>query len=491
MAFSYPQTSFAQTSARKPRAGAGQAGASERRERDVAAAQAEGEQAAATQATADEAASLREQLAAEKKLREEQNAAFEARLAALESGEAAQQEELLLQAVGDDTSAEYETPEAIQFYGFMDFGLQRMFVPKSSFYREVIGTRETTFVLGNVNLYIDAKPTESLRALMEIRFTNMPNGTEVGLGGLAGTYERQNTLIFDASDVTGLNNVRWGGIVLERAWMEYRYSDAFQVRGGQFLTPWGIWNVDHGTPTLISPVLPSMILQQAIPRQQLGLEVLGRFNKPPWTYGYHLTVSNGRQSSIVDLTDNKAVGGRLFARYSGDVEVQMGLTGYAGQADDIVKNVTDIDPIEIEVEQTVARDEAAVGVDLSVDIGDTRIRTEGMVSGSKYRKGLRGPAILEPEGRYDSDRMRYNWYAILAHRIGWAEPLLQADFENIPTGRGDSTLSAGVGLNTYFSPASHIKFYYFYAHFFDLIADDGDHSGNDFQAAGARWVLAF
>jgi hypothetical protein len=490
MAFSYPNTSFAQ--ARKPTGAPAGPSAEPRRERVVAGAQAEGEpDVAPPQATTDEAALLREQLAAEKKLREEQSAAFEQRLAALETAEAAQAEQLLLEAVGDDSSAQYEAPEGIQFYGFMDFGIQRMFVPKSSYYREIIGTRETTFVLGNVNLYIDAKPTESLRALMEIRFTNMPNGTEVGLGGIAGTYERTSTLIFDASDVTGLNNVRWGSIVLERAWMEYRYNDAFQVRGGQFLTPWGIWNVDHGTPTLISPVLPSMILQQAIPRQQLGLEILGRFNRPPWTYGYHLTVSNGRQSSIVDLSDNKAVGGRLFARYSGKAEVQMGLTGYAGQYDDLTKSLTDIDPLTIDIEQTVMRDEAAVGADLSVDIGPTRIRTEAMVSGSWYRKGHRAQALLEPPGRFDSDRMRYNWYGILAHRIRWAEPLIQVDFENIPTGRGDAVVSAGAGVNTYFSAASHIKFYYFYAHFFDLIADDGDHSENNFQTGGARWVLAF
>jgi hypothetical protein len=440
----------------------------------------------------DEAALLREQLAAERKLREEQNAAFEQRLAALEAAEAAKQEEALLQAMGaSDESAEYESPEAIQFYGFMDFGFQRMFVPKSSYYRQVVRTNESTFVLGNVNLYIDAKPTDELRALIEVRFTNLPHGSEYGLGGLPGGYQRTDNLVFDPGDVIGLNNVRWGGIVLERAWMEYRYSDALQVRGGQFLTPWGIWNVDHGTPTLISPVLPSMILQQAIPRQQTGLEILGRFNRPPWTYGYHLTVSNGRQATLVDFTDNKAVGGRLFARYSGDVELQIGLTGYWGQYDDLVKNLISPEPLVIESVQTVARDETALGADLSLDVGKTRLRSEAMISTARYRKGKRIEAILEPGGGYDSDRIRYNWYGILSHRISWAEPLVQIDFEHIPTGRGDAVLQAGAGVNTYFSPTSHIKFFYGFGHFFDLIADDGDHSPNDFHTGGARWVLAF
>ena len=45
-------------------------------------------------------------------------------------------------------------------------------------------------------------------------------------------------------------------IILERAYIQWSKLDWLGVRVGQFLTPYGIWNVDHGTPTLITMFRP-------------------------------------------------------------------------------------------------------------------------------------------------------------------------------------------------------------------------------------------
>ena len=440
-----------------------------------------------------DAQALRAQLAAEQKLHAEQQAIFEQRLSALEQAQQASEEAALLESVlATDESAALENPEKLLLYGFMDMGLQRAWLPKSSFFRQVAPTRGTTFLLGNVNLYLDARPDEHWRGLVEVRFTNLPHGTETGLGGLGGEYKRTDTTVFDSSDMSGLNAVRLGSIVLERAYLQYSYSDALQIRGGQWFTPWGIWNIDHGSPTLIPISLPEMILQYAIPRQQTGLEFFGRYNRPPFSVGYHFTVSNGRTPSLVDYTDNKAVGGRAFLKYSGKSEIQLGVTGWWGRSEDIAKDLTSIEPVSIDIRETVAMTEAAVGVDLSIDYGATRLRTEGLISERHYDRGKRPQALLEPPGLLEPDRIRYNWYGVLAHRIKWLEPYAMVDFEHIPTGRGDSVVVLAPGVNAHFSAASQLKVQYGYAHFFDLIAKgDGDQSVHDFHTLAARWVLAF
>lgn len=432
-------------------------------------------------------------LAAEQKLRQEQQAAFEQRLAALEATQAANEEAALLESLSaTDESAALENPEKLLLYGFMDMGVQRLWLPRTSFYRQVAATRETTFVLGNVNLYIDARPAEHWRGLVEVRFTNLPHGNETGLGGLGGEYRRNDTTVFDSSDLTGLNSIRVGSIVLERAYLQYSYSDALQIRGGQWFTPWGIWNIDHGSPTLIPITLPSMILQYSLPRQQTGLELFGLFNKPPYSVGYHLTISNGRTPSLVDYTDNKAVGGRLFLKYSGDSEIQVGATGWWGRSQEITKDLTSITPVTIDIRETYALTDSAVGLDLSVDHGNTKLRTEALLTTRRYDRGKRMQALLEPPGYLDSDRIGYSGYAVLAHRLSWFEPYLMGDFQHIPTGRGDSVAVFSGGANAHFSAASQLKVQYGYAHFFDLIAkNDGNHSRHDFHTLGARWVLAF
>lgn len=426
-------------------------------------------------------------------MRAEQQALFEQRLKALEDAKLASDEAALLEsALGADEGAALEEPEKLSLYGFMDMGVQRAWLPKTSFFRQISPTRETTFLLGNVNLYLDARPSEQFHALAEVRFTNLPHGGETGLGGLGGGYKRTDTGVFDSSDATGLNNVRVGSIVLERAYLQYSFSDALQIRGGQWFTPWGIWNIDHGSPTLIGITLPTMILQYSLPRQQTGLDVFGVFNRPPFSVGYHATVSNGRTPSLVDYTDNKALGGRLFLKYSGKAEVQVGATGWWGRIEDITKDLTSIEPVTIEIKPTYAATDTGWGVDLSVDYGNTRLRTEGLITTRRYDRGKRQQALLEPPGLLDSDRIGYTGYIILAHRIAWFEPYGMFDFQNIPTGRGDSVAIFGPGMNAHFSAESQLKIQYGYAHFFDLIAkNDGDQSVHNFHQLGARWVLAF
>ena len=103
----------------------------------------------------------------------------------------------------------------------------------------VIESTSSTFVLGNVNLYLDARPNDRWRALTEIRFTGYPHGeftpTQPGRA-----FQRTNNQIFDVNSASGgFAQTRWGAIILERAQIEYSWADWLRVRGGSqgIITP--------------------------------------------------------------------------------------------------------------------------------------------------------------------------------------------------------------------------------------------------------------
>lgn len=115
-----------------------------------------------------------------------------------------------------------------------------------------------------------------------------------------------------------------GLVALERAWLEYKYSDAFKVKVGKFLPPFGIYNLRHdATPTFLSTFLPSSIYgkhtntnggkQRLFAKFATGVQILGSLLGDKWEGEYYLYLSNGRGSNPGEKDDNsnKAVGGRL------------------------------------------------------------------------------------------------------------------------------------------------------------------------------------
>jgi hypothetical protein len=214
---------------------------------------------------------------------------------------------------------------SLRFWGFADSAFTSLLGKKDSAWRGVIG-RHPTFFVGNINLYFAKNLSERIRTMAEIRFTYQPNGVADQQTGV-----RTSTSNLDYASNTP---VRWGGIIPQRVYVEATLHEFILVRVGQFLTPYGIWNVDHGSPVVIPVQRPSMLNQQLFPESQTGIELFGRWRANGQNVlGYHLTLSNGfgPVSEYRDLDRNKAVGGRAYWQFDKLGMLQLGTSAFYGR----------------------------------------------------------------------------------------------------------------------------------------------------------------
>jgi hypothetical protein len=169
--------------------------------------------------------------------------------------------------VGMDTEQ-----QRLRIYGFFDLTLNRFFFEEDSAWNLYI-TEPLSFTMTRVNLFVQANLTDTLTALVELRFSFAPSGDETawaaGLKDSDGNvmdvpdtkYERVDSY---SSDVFTTKNNRYGWTMIERAHLTWSPREWFQILAGRYLTPYGIWNVDHA-PTVVLPVrLPYMQLRDMV-----------------------------------------------------------------------------------------------------------------------------------------------------------------------------------------------------------------------------------
>lgn len=386
--------------------------------------------------------------------------------------------------------------EKYRIYGFMDMGAQYYAVDKTSLVGAVFDTNALTFVTGNIDLYFDFNPIEDWRALAEVRFTNAPQGDVTSYGGLAGTFQRTNTEQFDPHG-TAPNAPMWGGhTVIEQAWIEWGRHQALRLRVGNWFTPFGIWNVDHGSPTLLSMAMPQFIQQKWMPLRQTGVQALGSFFSGETEIAYRAWVSNGRtEQNPFDYDNEKSFGARLFVRRdTGETNFQVGATYHHGVVRDKQVNIVGFSPVRFVTDSTWEYTENIGGVDVSVDIGDTRIRTEGILSHIAYEPGKQEAAGSMVPGAMLPNRFRVGGYLLVAHQLPWwgLEPYLYAELIQQPWLVADGLFMPSAGLNVHFNPGTLLKLQYAPSYFFNWKYEaPGDASINDMTTYMGRLVVAF
>jgi hypothetical protein len=380
---------------------------------------------------------------------------LEARLAALEA-ENRRLSSLVVREGGAPASR-------FDVYGFTDFTVFYVdaFDEASLF---AASENPPALYFGHLNLYFDFRPEDAWRVLAELRFTFQPNGQTTSFTSeqLGTQFSRTSTRVGDP--VAG-SSFFWGGVGIERAHVDWTPSDRFGLRVGVFLTPFGIWNVDHGTPVLIAARPPLAVLSAPFPERQLGVQAFGSL---PWgrqALGWTLYVTNGRGPTELqsDVDADKAVGARLsVGRRERDSAWEFGASAYRGTLADAERTL-ELDPFRFGVRQTISADQTALGVDAHVEWERLQVYFEGFYGLTVFEDGKRTPQPLLNGTQPDAET--FGGYVLGAYRLP-LEPIdlrPYAAIDVVDVGGGGGTgvfgrlLSAQGGLNWRPTPHTVLK----------------------------------
>ncbi len=208
--------------------------------------------------------------------------------------------------MGDQTSTEAKS--SFKVNGFIEFRYENMDIKNGEFdatlnptgskvsYKLWKNRESGQFSVRNLNMYFDFKYGQNLRAFSEIKYMDYPSGSSKILGDPTVTDDGNGSFIGH------------GSIYIERAWLDYKINDFFKLQFGKMLTPFGIWNVEHGAPVLPSIRVPASISYGFVPNSFVGLNIHGNRLLKNWEFEYNAFVSNGRGIWNTENNENKGIG---------------------------------------------------------------------------------------------------------------------------------------------------------------------------------------
>lgn len=325
---------------------------------------------------------------------------------------------------------ETNSPLAVRVYGFIDVSYRHAFMEKDSPWYIYIN-RQPSFYVGNFNLYLDSQISDAWRSLAEVRFTYLPAGAE--RNSIDRDYIVQTRSESQYADYTDFGRERAvGGIMLERAQLEYRPNDYLTVTAGQWLSPYGIWVVDHSSPVIIGVFRPFIIGSQLIPERQVGL--LGTGQVP---LGENLDLvgavglSNGRSdwSAFEDMDKNKAVTGRLALEYHGFGEAVLGGAVYRGKDTHGIETIDTTSTTNHYLDISQQYDEVTYTGDLRWVKGPIHLQTEWLYHEVRYKDRHRPAGI---GGTFEADYSEWGGYGLVGYRLPWFEIMPYAKAERSP-----------------------------------------------------------
>lgn len=316
-----------------------------------------------------------------------------------------------------------EDAPKLEIYGFADVSYFHPFGPKENVVRQYVAQNPSFFV-GHLNLYLSSTLSENWRSLAEVRFVYSPTGDE-DKQGTDGTFPIADTTVTDYAELQ--RPFQWGAIEILRVWLEYQPFDFLSIRAGQWLTPYGYWNDDHGSPTIIAVHKPFPISDFMFPEHQTGLMAHGKYFIDSTAIGYAATLSNGRGpfTTTRDLDDNKAIGGRLYVDTSALGNLTVGVAAYRGRYTASTKRyrVNTDGPTPVAELYRVADsvyDELSLGADARWLWKGLHLQCEVMSNEAAYDDDARPPVVsFDPQPTFVADYRRIGAYVLAGYRTPW------------------------------------------------------------------------
>lgn len=359
-----------------------------------------------------------------------------------------------LQASAQDEASEGLLPP-IALYGFADFNIAMPLIGPDNAWAAKFPYR-SSFQVGHLNLYVDSQVGKRWRSLAEVRFTYAPRG-KVELGE---SSDQQILVDNSAPDYADWQrSLEWGGVSIERAYLQYHAGQLLEVKFGAWLTPYGIWNVDHGSPVIIGVQQPYIIGQELFPSKQTGIQLSGEAYAGDAELGYQLTLSNGRGpiDSFGDLDGNKGVGTRLYLNEHALGAGTLGVSAYYGRYTNLTTRTTDAylprgwSYSENLIDQY---DELALAADAQLELNGWHLQAEFVSNQLNYTPEGRRVFV---GGQYLQDLIRYGAYGLVGYRIPAIRTMPYAYYEqNFESDLGKTYRLLYVGLN--FRPDDRVVF---------------------------------
>jgi hypothetical protein len=350
---------------------------------------------------------------------------------AISSTDAAVQDSAQVDAAADQVVEEVSDEAGkVNIYGFMDFTYAHLLSDRNQL--NATTAPYPTFYVGNFNLYFSADLGKGWRTLAEARLTYLPDGaatfnytTPTTTSSSGATFNGTRTSTGYSDYVDYGRTVKVGGVIIERAWVEYAAHPLLTVRLGQWLTPYGIWNVEHGSTVIIGTTRPFIVGAEMFPQHQTGIELYGTYGIDSTQVGYHLTLSNGRGpvDTYRDMDTNKAVGWRLWVQQDTSFGTfALGTSGYKGRYTDrgqvaVVNGTSLIYDYPINSEYK----ELSLALDLKWTWKGALVQSEAIMHDVGYENSTR-PSVTATDGGangWTPDSRAYGFYVIGGYRFPW------------------------------------------------------------------------
>lgn len=189
------------------------------------------------------------------------------------------------------------------------------------------------------------------------------------------------------------------GLNISRAYVDLHITDPFKLRVGKFITPAGIWNVDHGSPVVLTVRQPIQTTTTPIfPEAQTGAMGFGNLPLGDHDLNYSGYITGGRidgastalasqNGAALDNIWDLAYGGHLGLKLDVLKSVALGASYYNGprrskyQVTEVTQAIEDLQNgklVDADVKDVYTKKEReyAVGGDLKVEISNLLVQGE-------------------------------------------------------------------------------------------------------------------
>lgn len=252
----------------------------------------------------------------------------------------------ILAVLAFSLSAYTQGDDKFQIYGFSDMTITKYFPEEKSIVRSIDKMDEkANFSLDHVNLYTSFRPNKHLRFLAELSFQDEPVYFQDSVGqrwimpAMPDFFIPESDSVWVTPKLAPKNKIQrgitifdWGSFSVERALFSVYLNRYFNFSFGKFITPAGIWNVDHGSPVIMTISQPTQYsYAQIYPKSQLGIMEDGKIFIGDADLSYSLYLSSGRDNQSLYRVKDLSVGGQMRLNLPLLDEFTIGFSGYTGR----------------------------------------------------------------------------------------------------------------------------------------------------------------